>query len=109
MTIQKFDSNRARTQWRDVLDTVTTGTSDIVIERYGKPVAAVIAYRDFLALQDELDDLRAARRAEAVYEEWKSDPSSARPYADFRAELVAEGKLDDDNRTALDSTSTPAS
>jgi prevent-host-death family protein len=109
MTVQTIDSNRARTRWRDVLDTVTTGASDIVIERYGKPVAVVIAYRDFLALQDELDDLRAARRAEAVYEEWKIDPSSVRPYADFRAELVAEGKLDDDDRTALDSTSTPAS
>ena len=109
MTIQKLDSNRARTRWRDVLDTVAAGASDIVIERYGKPVAVVIAYRDFVALQDELDDLRAARRAEAVYEEWKSDQSSARPYADFRAEMVAEGKLDGDNRTALGGTSSPAS
>ena len=109
MTVQKLDSNRARTQWRDVLDTAATGASDIVIERYGKPVAVVIAYRDFLALQDELDELRAARRAEAVYEEWKSDPSSARPYADFRAEMVAEGKLDGDNRTALGDTSSSAS
>ena len=109
MTVQKLDSNRARTRWRDVLDTVAAGASDIVIERYGKPVAVVIAYRDFVALQDELDDLRAARRAEAVYEEWKSDQSSARPYADFRAEMVAEGKLDGDNRTALGGTSSPAS
>lgn len=109
MTVQKLDSNQARTRWRDVLDTVAAGASDIVIERYGKPVAVVIAYRDFVALQDELDDLRAARRAEAVYEEWKSDQSSARPYADFRAEMVAEGKLDGDNRTALGGTSSPAS
>ena len=29
----------------------------------------------------------------AVYEEWKRDPSSARSYADIRAELVKEGKL----------------
>ena len=109
MAVQKFDSNRARTKWRDVLDTVTSGDSDIVIERYGKPVAVVIAYRDFLALQDELDDLRASRRAADVYEEWKRDPSSARPYADVRAELVAEGKLDEDSRTTLGDTSTPAS
>ena len=109
MTVQKLDSNQARTRWRDVLDTVAAGASDIVIERYGKPVAVVIAYRDFVALQDELDDLRAARRAEAVYEEWKSDQSSARPYADFRAEMVAEGKLDGDNRTALGGTSSPES
>ena len=104
MPVQKVDSNRARTKWRDVLDAATTGASDIVIERYGKPVAVVIAYKDFVALQDELDDLRAARRAEAVYEEWQSDPSSARPYADFRAEMVAEGKLDDESRAALGDT-----
>lgn len=109
MTVQKLDSNRARTQWRDVLDTAASGTSDIVIERYGKPVVVVIAYRDFVALQDELDELRAARRADAVYEEWKSDHSSARPYADFRAEMVAEGNLDGDNRTALGGTSSSAS
>jgi prevent-host-death family protein len=101
MTIQILDSNRARAQWRDVLDLATTGTSDVVIERYGKPVAVVIAYADFVDLQDELDDLRAARRAAAIYEEWKRDRSSARPYAEVRAELVAEGMLDDDNRTTL--------
>jgi PHD/YefM family antitoxin component YafN of YafNO toxin-antitoxin module len=61
----------------------------------------VISYADYEALQDELDDLRAARRAAAIYEEWKSDPSSARPYAEIRAELVAEGKLDEQSRTAL--------
>ena len=94
MPVEKVDSNRARTQWRDVLDAATTGASDIVIERYGKPVAVVIAYDDFVALQDELDDLRAARRAAQTYEDWKNDPSRGRPWDEVKAELIAEGLLD---------------
>lgn len=95
MTVQTYDSNRARAKWRDVLDVASAGTSDVVIERYGKPVAVVIAYDDYISVQDELDDQRAARRAAAIYEEWKRDPSVARPYAEFRAELVEKGVLND--------------
>lgn len=36
-----------------------------------------------------------AERADAAYQEWKRDPSTARPYEEFRAELIAEGLLDD--------------
>lgn len=100
MTVKVYESNRARSRWRDVLDTASAGNADVVVERYGRPVAAVIPYVDYVALQDELDDLRAARRAAEIYEAWKRDPSLARPYAEFRAELVAEGKLDGDTKTA---------
>ncbi len=55
----------------------------------------MIDYEDWVALQDELDDLRAARRANEVYQEYLRDPSTARPWADIRAELVAEGLLGD--------------
>jgi prevent-host-death family protein len=101
MTVRVYESNRARSQWRHVLDEATTGEADIVVERYGKPVAVVISYVDYEALQDELDDLRAARRATAIYEEWKRDPASARPYAEIRAELVTEGKLNEQDQPAL--------
>jgi PHD/YefM family antitoxin component YafN of YafNO toxin-antitoxin module len=102
--LQVLDSNRARTKWRDVLDKAHSRV-DVVIERYGQPVAAVIAYDDYVAIRDELDDLRAARRAAAVYEAWKRNPEIARPYTEFRAELVAEGVLDNvDNREPLDNT-----
>lgn len=107
MTVRVYDSNRARSQWRDVLDEASTGDTDVVVERYGKRVAVVIAYADYEALQDELDDLRAARRAAAIYEQWKRDPSSARSYPEIRAELVAEGKLNERNRTALGGNSSP--
>jgi prevent-host-death family protein len=95
MTVQVLDSNKARTKWRDILDAAHAGTVDIVVERYGKPMVAVIAYEDFLALQDELDDLRAGRRVAEAYGAWQADPGRGTPYEDFRAELVAEGLLDE--------------
>lgn len=95
MTIRVVESNRARALWREILDRAQAGTEDVVVERYGKPVAAVIAYEDFVALQDEIDELRAARRAGAAYEEYKQDPNQAVSYEAFRAEIVTEGLLDE--------------
>ena len=94
MSIATWDSNDARIKWREMLDTAAAGVTDVVITRYGKPLVAVIDYEDFLALREELDDLRAARRADAIFEEYLRDPSSARPWDDIRSELVVEGRLD---------------
>lgn len=94
MTIQVFDSNKARTQWRDILDKAQAGDTTVVVERYGKPVVALIPYELFEALRDEIDDLQAARRATAAYEEWKRDPGRATPWEEVEAGLVAEGLLD---------------
>ena len=94
MTIATWDSNDARIKWREMLDTAAAGVTDVVITRYGKPLVAVIDYEAFLSLQEELDDLRAVRRADAIFEEYLRDPSSARPWDDIRSELVAEGQLD---------------
>ena len=95
MSIETLDSNTARTRWRDILDSASAGDIDFVVERYGKPMVAVISFQDFEALQDELDDLRAARRAAAAYAAWQQDPSRGVPYEEFRGELVAEGLLDE--------------
>ncbi len=95
MPVKVLDSNTARTQWRDILDMASNGGADVVVERYGKPMVAVIAYNDFLALQEELDDLRAGRRAAEAYEAWKADPSRGTPWEEVEAELIAEGLLDD--------------
>jgi len=93
MTVTTIGSREARTKWRDLLDNMLAGTADVVIERHGQPVAAMIPYADFEALQDELDDLRAGRRAAEAYEEWKGDPATGRPYSEIRTELAAEGLL----------------
>ena len=104
-----LNSHQVRARWRDVLDEASAGVSDVIVERYGKPVAAVIPYQDYAALQEELDELRAARRAAAIYEQWKRDPSVARLYAEFRAELVEQGVLDDGTQPPVEDKADPSS
>ena len=94
MTVKVYSSDQARAKWRDVLDTAVTG-QDIIIERYGKPTVAVIAYEDFVEFNEILQDLRDAREAQQVLDEWRRDPSTARPWEEFEAELIAEGLLDE--------------
>jgi prevent-host-death family protein len=93
MPVTTVNSREARKKWRSLLDTAYAGDGDIVIERYGEPIAAIIPFDDFLALQKELDELRVARRARQVYEQWQRNSTGARPYAKVRRELVAEGLL----------------
>lgn len=87
MTVRVVDSNRARIHWREVLDAAQAGV-DSVIEHDGKPTAVVLPYADWQALQAALDDLRAARRAQAVYKDWRRDPSLGRPWAEVKAEMI---------------------
>lgn len=95
MPTKTSGSNVARDNWREMLDTAMTSDDNAVITRYGKPVAAMVAYEDFLALQEALADIHMERRAVAAYQEWKEDPSTASPWEEFEAELIAEGLLDD--------------
>jgi len=95
MPVQVLESNKARIKWRDLLDMANAGGSDVVIERYGRPVVAVISYEDYVALKDELEEIRATRRAAQAYEKWKQDPTSGRPWEEIEAELVTEGLLDE--------------
>jgi prevent-host-death family protein len=94
MSVNVMQSHAARANWRDLLDSASHG-QDTVIERSGRPVAAVIPYADYEAILEELEDRRADRRAIEAYEEWKRDPSTARPFEEFEAELIAEGLLDE--------------
>jgi prevent-host-death family protein len=61
MSIKTLDSRTARENWRDLLDSATSGLTDIVITRHGKPVTAMIRYEDYAALQDELIRLRTQK------------------------------------------------
>ncbi len=93
MTAQILKSDTARIHWRRILDAARAGR-DTVIEHYDTPTAAVIPYEDFLALQDELDDLRAGRRAKTALEAWQRDPSRGRAWADVKADMIRDGLLD---------------
>ncbi|MCP5097891.1 MAG: type II toxin-antitoxin system Phd/YefM family antitoxin [Chloroflexi bacterium] len=46
-----MSSREARAQWRELLDTIYRGAAGIVIERYGKPIAALVPYEAFAAYQ----------------------------------------------------------
>jgi prevent-host-death family protein len=95
MSITVVKSREARAQWRDLLDAVLAGKADVVIERNGKAVAAMIPIEDYTQLLDELDDLRAARRAAETYAEYRREPGSGRAWEDLRRELIEAGQLDE--------------
>ncbi|MCL4301680.1 MAG: type II toxin-antitoxin system prevent-host-death family antitoxin [Anaerolineae bacterium] len=92
MPVSTIGSREARQKWRDLLDEVYAGSADIVIERNGKPIAALIPYEDYLAVTEALDNLRAARRVAAAY---KASRQSGRSYDEIREELKNKGLLDE--------------
>lgn len=87
MVTTTVKSGEARIKWRDLLDQVLTGKGDVMIERNGKSVAVMIPAVDYEQIQDALEDLRAARAAASAYEEWKRNPSVARPWEEVDTEL----------------------
>jgi prevent-host-death family protein len=87
--IKEMSSREARKNWRDVLDTVMTGSSDVAITRYGQAVAVIIPADDYKALANEIDELRMARMAEKIYEEYITERESAIPFAQVRDELMS--------------------
>jgi prevent-host-death family protein len=78
----------------EVFDEVVAG-QDIVIERRSKPVVAMIRYEDYEAIQEELEDLRDAQRAREVLEAIRSGKMKTVPWEKLKAELKAEGLIDD--------------
>jgi prevent-host-death family protein len=93
--VREVSSRRARAEWREILDTVMTGDSDIVISRYGKEVAVLIPAEDYRALESELEELRMTRVAEDIYEAYLADRSAAVQYTEVREELLDEETSDE--------------
>ena len=94
MATTVYSSDKARARWRDVIDAAVAG-ENVIIERYGKPAAAIIPYQDFLELEEMLEDLHDIREAQIALDEWRRDPSTARPWEDVKADLIADGLLDE--------------
>lgn len=92
MALETLDSNEARLQWRGMLDHAEK--RDAVITRYGKPIAVVIGYEAWLGVQEELEDYRTRQRLQQAIDEWRQDPSTARPWSEIQQEMIAEGLLD---------------
>jgi prevent-host-death family protein len=87
-------SHQARQSWRSLLDKVLKG-EDVVIERNGKALAVLIPVEDYEKIRDELDDMRTARRAAAIYDAWKRNPEIAEPWEAARDDFVKDGLLDE--------------
>ena len=95
MTLTTVGSREARQKWRDLLDDAALGGKDTVIERNGKPIAALIPYEDYLAVLEALEDLRATRRVAEIQRTLRENPGSGRSYDEIRAELAQRGLLDE--------------
>ena len=65
------------------------------------PIRITEPQRKDSLLQEELDELAAERRAFAAYQEWPPDPSTAKPWEEVKAELIAEGLMDEDEKGEL--------
>ena len=87
---KQVTSGEARKQWREILDDVVSGSSDVTITRYGEPVAVLIPAEDYADLAGELEELRLGRIAEGAYAEYIANRESAAPYEEFRGELFEE-------------------
>jgi len=87
-SIREIGSREARKQWRQILDTVMIGDSDILISRHGQEIAALIPARDYYAILDELEEIRLARLAEDIYENYIEGKVSSRPYEEARAGIL---------------------
>jgi len=68
----------------------------MTIKTIKSPDAALISYADFMARQEELEDLRAARRAQEILDRLRDDPNAFVPWAQVRAELIEGGLLSDE-------------
>ena len=96
MTVTTLESTEARSKWAKLLETTATGEADVVITRSGEPMTVMIRYEDYLAVLDELEDARLARRAAAVLADLDAGKTAARPWEEIRAEWIAEGVESDD-------------
>jgi prevent-host-death family protein len=90
MTIIRIKSGEARANWREMIDHVFSGRNDVIIERNGKDVAVLIPAGDYHDIREELDELRAERRATQAYAEWQRDPTVARPWKEVEGEILGK-------------------
>jgi prevent-host-death family protein len=69
MGVKTVDSNQARNNWREMLDTALSQEVDVVITRYNKPVVTILDYEDYLSIREELAKKRALRQAQRQLQE----------------------------------------
>ncbi len=88
MNVTTVDSRRAREQWREVLDKVTTGEGDIIVTRNRKPTVAIIPYEDYAQVMEQLEEIRAERMAAMLYAQWEQGRIAAVPWSEAKQRLM---------------------
>jgi DNA-binding transcriptional regulator/RsmH inhibitor MraZ len=68
MSAITMTSDQARIKWRDTVDTAFQG-GEVVIERYGKPMVAVVNYDHWSRMANELARLRRIIEADRQFAE----------------------------------------
>lgn len=89
-TTKTIDSRSARENWRTVVDEVITGESATVITRHGAPVVALIRYQDFVAIQKQLEDLRAEQQLVALYARYQKEGEPPPTWQETQERLLHE-------------------
>jgi prevent-host-death family protein len=64
MTVRTVKSDEARTNFRDILDDVQAGATEVVIERWNKPAAVMVNYQQWQALRRQRLAMLDQRSAE---------------------------------------------
>ncbi len=82
MTAKTISSDQARAKWRQLLDTAVAG-EPVIIERYGKPVAVLVPYADYI-------EPGKVREETAVYQTRDWATAKAELAAEIKAEILAE-------------------
>jgi prevent-host-death family protein len=96
MATTTIKSSEARAKFRDLLDQVSRGKGDVVIERNGRNVAVMIPAVDYEQVREKLETLRVVREAAAAYDVKKSqarintENGTATIPLDMYTKLVAE-------------------
>jgi hypothetical protein len=96
MDTKVMETEAIRREWLELIETVRSG-NNVVVRIDDKPEVAVIPYEDYLALQEQLEDLQDLRLAEAAFNEYRRDPSTARPFDEVVAEWHAQDAATDDD------------
>ena len=95
MLTQTFTSDDARKRWRDLIDLAYADQTEVVIERYNKPVAVLVNYEQYQTMKALLSELRVINQAEKNLQAWRKTPARGKPYTQLRQELGAEGLLEE--------------
>lgn len=91
MSVVTLSADVARVQWRKTIDLVFADKQEIVVERYGEPVAAIMPYRNWLEMKDKVKALELTIKVLERHREMKDNPSAFVSEDEYAHILQAEG------------------